>query len=177
VIVLAFDTETTGLVEGRLSRIRFQPHVIQFACRLVDLDSGEVLDRRDQLVKPPMPLPEKIVKITGLTDAALSTAPPFSTVGPEIISLIERAPAVAAHNFTFDRDVLNFEADRMGRRIAWPRSYCSVEQTVHVFGYNADLTKLHEHLLGVRFEGSHTAGGDVDALVACLREMRRRDML
>jgi hypothetical protein len=84
---------------------------------------------------------------------------------------------VAAHNFVFDRDAIGFEAARIGRRVCWPPAYCSVEQTVHVFGYNADLTKLHEHLLGVRFEGSHTASGDVDALVACLREMRRRDMM
>lgn len=176
-VVLVFDTETTGLLEGRLARVKLQPHVIQFASRLMDLDSGEVIEDFSCLVKPPISLPDKIVKITGHTDEILAREKPFSHLADKIIGSIESAPQVVAHNLAFDRDVLNFEAARVGRKISWPKSFCTVEQTVHLLGYQADLTKLHELLFGRAFDSSHTASGDVAALSSCLVEMRKRGMV
>lgn len=178
-IVLALDTETTGLVESRLMRLEFQPHVIQFAAALLDLETEEVREHLNLLLRPPRMdlLTEKITEITGITAEDLRDAPTFSEMAGVIIPMIERAPVVAAHNLTFDRDVLNVEARRLGKTIAWPRGICTVEQSTHVLGFNSTLTQLHDHLFGLPFEGAHSAGGDVDALSKCLVEMRKRSMI
>lgn len=105
----------------------------------------------------------------------LAEAPPFSAVAERIFSVVEKYHVVAAHHLSYDREMLDLEARRLGREIKWPRRcICTVEQTVHLRGFYLDLTSLHEHLLGSKFEGAHRAEGDVGALVRCLVEMRRR---
>lgn len=179
-IVLALDVETTGLIESKLMRLDFQPRVIQVCLVLADLDSGDVLDRFVSLIRPPTmeAVTKKITSITGITPESLADAPEFAEVAPRVATMIESAPMAAAHNLSFDRGMIDLEMRRLKREIRWPkRLCCTVEQTVHLLGFNADLTKLHDHLVGRPFIAAHTAEGDVDALLACLVEMRRRDML
>lgn len=176
-IVLAIDTETTGLVESPLARVKFQPHVIEFSCAEVDLDSGEVRDQETILIRPPdlSLIREKITEITGITVDVIRDAPQFASVADRVFSRVERHESVAAHNLSYDKMVLDLEAARLGRSVKWPRRrICTVEQSAHLFGYNLDLTSLHEYLLGAKFEGAHSAAGDVMALVRCLVEMRKR---
>jgi DNA polymerase III epsilon subunit-like protein len=85
---------------------------------------------------------------------------------------------VAAHNFSFDRDVLDVEASRIKRRIRWPRrTICTVEQTSHLKGIRLDLSSLHEMLTGEKFVDAHRADADTMALARCLIAMRKKDML
>ena len=179
-IVAAIDTETTGLIESRLMRLELQPHVIQFAGVVVDLDGGKILDELELMIKPPRLdlVTKKITDLTGITREMLAQARPFSAYAEDVYNLIESAPCVAAHNLTFDAAMIDLEGERIGKKVEWPeRRICTVEQSVHLKGYNPDLTTLHQFLLGDKFEMAHTAGADVRALVACLVEMRRREMI
>jgi DNA polymerase III epsilon subunit-like protein len=178
--VLALDVEATDLVKSRIKRLEFQPHVIQFAGALVDLDSGETRDEYAALVRPPRAdlLTEKITKITRITWADLEKAELFSHHFARIKRLIEQAPAVAAHNLSYDRDMLDLEARRLDASIAWPeRLVCTVEASTHASGFRLDLTNLHKLLLGRDFAEAHDARADVAALVRCLVEMRKRDWI
>lgn len=179
-LVTVIDTETTGLIESHLSRLEFQPHVIQFCATVVDLDDGSVKESYDHLIRPPKMelVTEKITEITRITHDMLRDKPQFAEVADEIFSVIASTPATLAHNLAFDRAMIDLEATRLKQVVRWPtRKICTVEQSVHILGYNADLTKLHEHLFGTAFAGAHSARADVDALVRCAVEMRRMDML
>ena len=178
--VLAIDTETTGLVESRLKRLEFQPHVIQFSAALVDLDAGETKEEFSTFVRLPRQdlLTEHITKVTRITQEDLSKAELFSHYFPKIRKMIESAEAVAAHNLSYDRDVLDIEARRLEADIAWPeRLICTVEASAHASGFRLDLENLHKLLLGRGFAEAHDARADVGALVRCLVEMKRRDWL
>lgn len=187
-IATIFDTETTGLIDNRSLQLDLQPHVIEFYGVQADLDKmakakkliGPILER-EFLIKPPVLLKDvktggkrTITDITGIDDSMLSAAPPFSTVADNIISFLETSPVVVAHNASFDRDVLDIEAERLGRKIAWPPLICTVEQSIHYKGMRMNLGDLHEYLLGVKFPGAHRARADVEGLVRICVEMRRR---
>jgi len=168
-LALVMDTETTGLVENMLTPLARQPEVIEFCGMVVDLGGGPVIEEMDQLIRPSrMPLPAKIVKITGITDDALQGAPAFGDVSDMIFGMIESVPLVIAHNASFDRDMLDLEARRLGRQIAWPPVICTVEATVAIKGHRMSLAGLHEELMGQSFSGAHRARTDVSALVRCV---------
>ena len=179
-ILTAIDTETTGLIESHLMRLEFQPHVIQFCATVFDLDRGTVLENVDLLIQPPKLslVTEDITKITRITQEMLSDKPKFAEVSREIFQVICDHPAVVAHNLSYDKAMIDLEARRLDTQVRWPlRQICTVEQSVHLLGYNTSLTDLHDKLFGFKFEGAHSARADVDALVKCAIEMRRRDML
>lgn len=187
-IALLLDTETTGLIENRSMALDRLPEVIEFYGLITDLRGTKSKRRRElhRMIRPQRPLQEETVRtasgrkkrgiteITGITNEMLSRSPPFSDVADEVFSFIEGAPLVIAQNASFDVDMLDIEADRLGRKIAWPPVLCSIEQSVHYKGYRLNLGDLHEHLLGEKFAGAHRAKADVEALARCCVEMHRR---
>ena len=179
--VLAFDTETTGLIESRLKRTQFQPHVIQFSGWLVDLEKDLVIDKFETFIRPPSPDMldgEGVKKSSKITWDMVQSNGDFSAYARLIREMIEKAPAVAAHNLVFDRDVIDVEMKRCGIEVKWPeRQICTVESTSHVNGYRLNLTDLHRELVGGDFEDAHDARADVAALVRILVEMHKRDWL
>jgi len=172
-IALLFDTETTGLIDSHLIPLKRQPHVIEFYGCVADLATGEVQQELDLLIKPPVPVSAEITRITGLDDASLKDAPAFFEAASSIFSMVESAPLVLAHNLSFDREMLDLEADRLSRKIAWPRLLCTVEATVHIKGFRLNLTGLHEHLFGEGFPAAHRAKNDVMAMLRCAVELHR----
>lgn len=186
-IVLIHDTETTGLIANRSMALDRQPEVIEYYGVLVDLDrKGKMLSHIHHMIRPARALvmeratdgrgkgKKTITEITGIDNAMLENKPPFSRVAREIFGYMEAAPLIIAQNASFDRDVLDAEADRLKVKIKWPQTICSIEQSIHYKGYRLNLGDLHEHLLGERFPGAHRATEDVEALLHCCVEMRKR---
>ncbi len=101
---VAFDLETTGL-SARKDVITEIGAVI--------LRDGEVIDRFQTFVDPKRPLPEKIVSLTGITDAMLRGAPDISEVLPQFLEFCGDRP-LCAHNADFDVGFLTAAAQRLG---------------------------------------------------------------
>ena len=172
--VLAFDTETTGLIDNHTMKLTKQPEVIEFYGCLVDLSSGEVINEVEQLIKPSEKISAEITRITNITDEMVKDAPPFAQVQERIRIFIEGAPAVLAHNLSFDMEVLGLEMERLSASISWPQiRICTVEQTVHLKGFRLSLANLHEHLFNEPFPEAHRAKNDVVAMVRCAVELHK----
>jgi DNA polymerase III epsilon subunit-like protein len=104
--------------------------------------------------------------------------PPFGSISHLVKAQIEAAPLVIGQNLSFDVEMIDLEFERLGEKLTWPRKkICTVEQTIHFKGYRLNLSDLHEHLFGERFDGAHRAKNDVLATVRCLSEMRKRGLL
>lgn len=181
---LVFDTETTGLIDNRTVHLDKQPHIIEFYGEVVDLSSGDILTEYHSLIKPPIPLPLRvkgdkgIADLTGISEEMLEGAPPFRAVAPEVRKLIEAAPAVIAHNLSFDRDMVEVEFERLKEKIAWPkRQICTVEQTIYLRGFRMNLTKLHQTLFPGETFVAHRAQTDVKALSRICVELFKRGIL
>jgi DNA polymerase-3 subunit alpha len=195
---LVFDTETTGLTKNRTIKLDMQPEVIEIYAVLMDLKKNKKLKELrpfrkltkterglEYLIKPKKPLLDKplpgdkktITQITGITNDALKDAPQFEEVADAIFAMMEEAPIIIAHNASFDRDMINIEAERMNKTLVWPKVLCTVEQTIHVRGYRLSLSNLHEELFKEPFAGAHRAKIDVEALTRCCVELVKRKIL
>ncbi len=174
-MVLAFDCETTGLLaDTHLIPLDKQPEVIEFYGVNVDLETGKIGPEYETLIKPKRPVSDEITRITGLTNEDLEFAPSIGFIFPQIKTFLEEAKNVVAHNASFDFEMINCEAERLGETVRWPRVICSVERTIHLKGHRLNLQALHELLFAKPFPAAHRARADVEALTRCLVELYKR---
>ncbi len=87
-----FDIETTGL-SSRKDKIT--------EIGGVKIKDGKIIDRYSALINPEIPIPPKIVELTGITDDMVRDKPTINEVLPSFLDFIEDIPVVA-HNATFD---------------------------------------------------------------------------
>lgn len=89
---VAFDLETTGLDP-------VNDFIIEFgAVKVVD---GEITQHMQQFIKPPIPIPPFITKITTITNEMVADAPELDTVIENIYEFLGDFPLVG-HNVMFD---------------------------------------------------------------------------
>jgi DNA polymerase III alpha subunit (gram-positive type) len=176
-LAFLFDTETTGLIFNRTLPLDKQPEIIEFYGCLADLVTGKVFAEIDTLVLPSSPIPAEATNANGITNEMVKGAPQFRKVAPQIKAMIEQAPLIIAHNLSFDVEMVEIDMERVGLKIAWPRKLCTVEQTLHLKGFRLSLSALHEYLFGEAFSGAHRAKVDVEAMLRCCVELKKRDII
>ena len=101
---VAFDIECTGL-SVRHDRITEIGAVI--------FRGGEIMDEFNTLVNPEMPIPDEIVKLTGITDADVKGAPSEAEAVRAFLDFAGGRPLVA-HNADFDVGFITEAAGRHG---------------------------------------------------------------
>jgi DNA polymerase III alpha subunit (gram-positive type) len=173
-VAVAFDTETTGLIDNQTIKIDKLPEVIEFYGCLFNLEDGAILEELDYLIKPKGSLNLEITKLKTINEDMVKDELPFTAYAKSIKSLLEKAPLVIGHNLSFDKEIIDVEMKRLGMNIDWPRGICTVEQTVYLKGFRLSLSALHELLFGEAFEGAHRAKVDVMATVRCACELYKR---
>ena len=102
--IVAFDIETTGLYSDR-------DRIIEIGAVL--LSGGEVTERFDTFVDPGRPIPEEIVRLTGINDGMVSGAPGEAEALRRFLDFCGGRPLVA-HNADFDTGFLAAAAARCG---------------------------------------------------------------
>jgi DNA polymerase III epsilon subunit-like protein len=174
---LLYDTETTGLISNHTVKMTHQPHVIEFYGCLANLKSGHIQKELEVLIKPPVHIEQEITDITTINDEMVKDAPSFDRVSSDIFKFLEAAPLLIAHNASYDKEIIDLEAERLKRTIKWPRMLCTVEQTVFMKGIRLSLSDLHTLLFGEPHAGAHRAKADVEALLRCCIELHKQDVL
>ncbi|MBQ0035365.1 MAG: PolC-type DNA polymerase III, partial [Firmicutes bacterium] len=101
---MVFDLETTGLSTRH-------DYIIEFGA--VIMHKGNVKASKDFFIKPPIPISESTVKLTGITDNDVKDARTFAECKDEILDFIGDRVLVA-HNASFDFGFLNSELERIG---------------------------------------------------------------
>ncbi len=102
---LAFvDLETTGATAAndRITEIG-----------IVEVDPGGAVREWQQLVNPGVPISPFIEQLTGISNAMVATAPPFSEVAEETLRRLDGRLFIA-HNARFDYGFLKAEFGRLG---------------------------------------------------------------
>lgn len=99
---VVFDVETTGLTAS-------QSRVLEIGA--IKFRNGTILERRNWLIKPDIPIPIDVQNIHGITPGLVSNSPPFSSIYPEFSAFTSNA-ILLAHNARFDHAFIAEELTR-----------------------------------------------------------------
>lgn len=178
--MIIFDTETTNLIKAIAINDKHQPRMIEFAGIKLNDETLEEEERMSFFVNPLVPVPDFITKITNITTAMVSKAPPFSKRVEKLRGFFLGEKTLIAHNLSFDLGILELELKRIGVEDfpVPPNLQCTVEQSLHLENKRLNQATLYSYATGGKtFEGAHRAINDVEALAVCVKWMIGEGMI
>lgn len=182
-LALFYDTETTGLpLWKEPSGDPRQPHLVQLAALLVDLEMRQVVEELDLLIKPEgWIIPDDVVAVHGITTAhALEHGIHESTALDRFMALHELADERIAHVESFDARLLRIALKRYrddAAADAWKAgpSQCTAKLSSPICQLplkkpspwskfkTPNLTEAFEFFTGGPMAGAHSAMADTRA--------------
>jgi DNA polymerase-3 subunit epsilon len=138
-------------------------------------DGHDIVDQFASLVNPEIPIQPFVVKLTGINNKMLRSAPKFYEVAKRIIEITEGTTLVA-HNATFDYRILKLEFSRLGydfKRLTLDTVELSKNLIPGMESYSlGKLTKA----LGIPITDRHRATGDALATVKLFKILLNKDI-
>lgn len=186
-IILVFDTETTGLPEGRNpspeDTTKF-PHIVQLSYLLYDTDLDKTLACEDHIIKlkASVTLPPESVRIHGINrNRMMRKGVTIKYALDDFIKAMRKADTIVGHNLRFDKNMLVVEAKRNNRTIAFEtkREYCTMLNSVDICQIERtnregkkyykfpNLSELHMCLFEEMPRGVHDSMADVLFTLRC----------
>lgn len=138
-------------------------------------DGHEVVDQFISLINPEIPIQPFVVKLTGINNAMLRSAPKFYEVAKRIIEVTQDC-IIVAHNAAFDYRVLRMEFRRLGYEFN-RNTICTVELSKKLIPDQPSysLGKLVRSL-GIPIADRHRATGDAMATVKLFKMLLAKDV-
>ena len=160
------DIETTG---GQFN----EEGITEIA--IYKFDGHEVVDQFISLVNPEIPIQPFVVKLTGINNAMLISAPKFFEVAKRIIEITNDC-VIVAHNASFDYRILRTEFRRLGYDFE-ARTLCTVELSKKLLPEQPShsLGKL-VRALGIPMADRHRASGDALATIKLFKILLEKDL-
>ncbi|SCX89424.1 exonuclease domain-containing protein [Flavobacterium caeni] len=160
------DIETTG---GQFN----EEGITEIA--IYRFDGHEVVDQFISLVNPEIPIQPFVVKLTGINNAMLRSAPKFFEVAKRIIEITKDC-VIVAHNASFDYRILRTEFKRLGYDFE-SQTLCTVELAQKLIPEQPSysLGKLVRGL-GIPIADRHRAGGDAMATLKLFKLLLDKDL-
>lgn len=182
---LFFDTETTGLPDFKAPfESAHQPHIVQLAALLVDMDTRETIQSMDVICRPDgWTIPDEVAAVHGITtEHAAEVGIPESLAVSMFMELWAGRPRVA-HNQQFDARIVRIALLRHQNQEAaddWKAGaaectailatpICALPPTekmkaVGRFHHKTpNLGEAYRHFTGKGLENAHSAMADVMA--------------
>jgi len=133
------------------------------------------VDQFISLVNPEIPIQPFVVKLTGINNAMLRSAPKFFEVAKRIIEMTNDSVLVA-HNADFDYRILRTEFRRLGYDFN-VKTLCTVELSKRLLPEQPShsLGKL-VRALGIPMADRHRASGDAMATVKLFKMLLEKDL-
>lgn len=108
--IVVFDIETTGLGNNfdKITEIG-----------AVKLENGIIVDKFSALINPEVPIPEKIMELTGITNEMVKDKPTYKEIIPKFIEFC-RGYILAAHNAEFDISFIRTYCNKLNIEFNFP---------------------------------------------------------
>ncbi|WP_245871791.1 exonuclease domain-containing protein [Sediminicola luteus] len=122
-------------------------------------DGQQVVDKLVSLVNPGKPIQPFVVKLTGISDKMVRTAPKFHELAKRIVEITQDS-VIVAHNALFDYRILRTEFERLGYPFE-RESLCTVSLAQELIPdmESYSLGKLAK-AIGIPVSDRHRADGD-----------------
>ena len=194
--VLVFDTETTGLPEGRntsITEVGKWPHIIQISFILYDTDEVNMLLCEDHIIKldDTVDISEESVRIHGITRRqSTRKGVPLIDAIHKFNTALQNADCVVGHNLSFDKRMVMVESNRLkipqyftNNNGSGIKEYCTMKNSITLCAIEAvskqgrtyykypKLQELHQKLFGNIPNGTHDSLGDVLICLRCYGNM------
>ena len=152
---IVLDIETTGL-SFRTEKIT--------EIGAVKVKNGEIVDTFETFVNPEIPIPQRIVELTGITDSLVKNEPTIDIVMPKFLDFIGNLKLVA-HNADFDIGFLKNNAEVLGLKM--DNDYIdSLALSRQLFPeFKKHKLGILAEKFGIKVENAHRALDDVKTLV------------
>ncbi len=160
------DIETTG---GQFN----EEGITEIA--IYKFDGHQIVDQFISLVNPEIPIQPFVVKLTGINNAMLVSAPKFHEVAKRIVEITKDC-IIVAHNTVFDYRILRTEFSRLGYDFQ-AKTLCTVELAKILIPEQPSysLGKL-VRALGIPITNRHRAEGDALATVKLFKMLLDKDL-
>ncbi len=158
---IVLDIETTGL-SFRTEKIT--------EIGAVKVRNGEIIDTFECFVNPEVPIPQRIVEITHITDEMVKNAETIDIVMPKFLDFIGNLKLIA-HNADFDVGFLKYNAENLGLKM--DNEYIdSLKLSRQLFPeFKKHKLRIIAEKLGIKVENAHRALDDVKTLVQVFIKM------
>ncbi len=188
---LFFDTETTGLPSNSLADYDDdQPHLVQLAACLVDLQTRQTISSIDLMVKPAgWVIPAATTAIHGITTEQASACGVPESMAVELLLTLGQGVMRVAHNLAFDDHIVRIALARhfFDEGDEWDKhpqasGYCTMAAATPVLCLPASarmvaaghghkhksprLSEAYQHFTGQPMTRAHNAMADVQACMA-----------
>lgn len=113
-LLMPFDTETTGFPQFKLpSDDPSQPHIVDI-CALLYTEAGELIDSFEAIIKPDgWTIPDEAAAVHGITtEMAMDLGIPEADALEGFLAIHQRAELRIAHNCSFDDRILRIALKR-----------------------------------------------------------------
>lgn len=188
-IGLFYDTETTGLpLFSEPSEDPRQPHIVQIAACLVDLDTQLTIASMNVTVRPlGWIIPDDVAAIHGITTERASDIGIPEDVAVDMFMQLWRMRQRIAHNEQFDARIIRIALTRFAREATLPDvwkagpAHCTQALSTPILKLpptqkmlaagrthhkSANLREAYRHFTGSELAGAHDAMVDVQACMA-----------
>ncbi len=169
---VAFDTETSGAYP-------IGNEIVEVG--LVRWEGGKEVASYDKLIRPRKPMGEEVIKIHGITNEMVETAPPMSEVIKDVSDFIGDSVLIA-HHAPFDLGFLVWDLERFGFSLPTTPPLCSslIARKVIKGSDNHKLQTLIKHLK-IEAGPAHRAESDARACLEvalhCFRQIGEKATL
>lgn len=173
-----YDTETTGLpLFKEPSEHPDQPHIVQLAACLVDLDTRKTIASMDVIVKPDgWVIPDEVAAIHGISTAHAMDVGISEEMAIDMLMALWSERLRVGHNESFDARIVRIAQSRFGKseseltqwKAARAECTCWLSRP-HTKLEKNKLPKLgeaYQHFIGKPLENAHSAMADVQGCMA-----------
>jgi len=187
---LFYDSETTGFpVWQKPSSHEDQPHIVQLAAHLVDMDTRKIIQSMDLIVRPDgWTIPDEASAVHGITtEHAQQVGIREDTVLDIFADLHEKCNVRIAHNEPFDARIIrigmlrHFDDDNYADKYKHGKAECTMKMATPIVkcpptaamkaknmgSYKkCNMQEAYKHFFGENFEDAHSAIADVNACMS-----------
>lgn len=187
--IFVFDTETTWFINKKESSLDMQPHIIQFAWIMWDLENWKFREEKrvDIYINPWISIPYASSLVHHIYDVDVKNKSLIEDNIEQILFYINTPDLIIWHNIEFDEDMLKLELKRLWREYDYnpKQTLCTMKNTVNfcAIKWNWErlkypkLWELHKVLFWEYFSWAHNAIVDVENTMKCFLELVKKDVL